>query len=188
MASAHSAFVYTLKVSLQGIKPPIWRKVRVQGDIRLNELHQVIQNLMGWSNSHMHQYAVGNVLFGEPDPEFRAELKDEQKFTLADIAPQTGAKFRYDYDFGDNWMHEVKVEKIEPKPVDFQHPICIGGARNCPPEDIGGIWGYSDMINAMADENDERHEEFLELFDGPFEAELFDLEETNYILKNWKFS
>ena len=187
MVSLITAPVYTLKITLLGTEPPVWRQVIVRGDILLEELHYVIQIAMGWTNSHLHQYFVGNVRYGVPDPEFGNNMKDEADFTLADIAARQGSKFRYEYDFGDSWMHEIKVEKIAKAITDHKYPVCADGARNCPPEDVGGIWGYSELVEAMSDPEHERRGEFIEWLGESFNPEALDLKEANRLLKKLKY-
>lgn len=180
--------VYTLKITLLGTDPPVWRSVIVRGDVSLEDLHYVIQFAMGWTNSHLHQYFVGKRRIGEPHPDFGDRMEDETDFTLADVAPRKGAKFRYEYDFGDSWMHEIRVEKIEPAASDHKHPVCTDGSRNCPPEDVGGISGYDELVEAMATPDHERREEFLEWLGAPFNPDALDLKQANKLLKQLRYT
>lgn len=177
--------LFTLKVSLLGIKPLIWRRIIVRGDIDLYTLHDVIQIAMGWTDCHLHQYFVGKMRISEPD--FNDDAEDEGDFTLADIASKVGAKFRYEYDFGDSWIHEVQVEAIENDTSTHKFPICTDGARNCPPEDVGGIWGYSELVSAMEDRKHERYKEFIDWLGEPFKPEAFDLKGINKELRQIKY-
>jgi hypothetical protein len=149
------------------------------GAISLRFLHYVIQNAMGWDDSHLHQYFVGQERIGIPDPEFGNDVADESKFTLASVAPKKGSKFRYEYDFGDGWLHEVKIEEIEQAVAEHIRPVCTDGERNCPPEDVGGIPGYEALVAAMANPRHRSHRRFIEWLDGPFDPEFFNLEDTN---------
>ena len=137
-ASRKTAAAYQLKVTLEGIAPPIWRRLEVPGDMDLEKLHEVIQVAMGWTNSHLHQFIVGETFYGIPDddPDDLLEAKDERRCTLARIAKKTGTNFVYQYDFGDNWEHLIVVEDIRagrtPAP-----PKCLAGQRRCPPVSPG---------------------------------------------------
>jgi hypothetical protein len=186
MVSLLAAPTYTLKISLRFIEPPIWRRVRVRGDVRLDQLHDIIQVAMGWLNCHMHDFTVDKVRYGEPEPDLGDAVLDEMEYTLSQVAPKKGAKIRYEYDFGDSWLHEIKVEKIETSSPDDQ-PICLDGARNCPPEDVGGVWGYSELVKAMTKPKSKRAKELISWLGGKFDPELFDLAAINRDLRQFKY-
>jgi hypothetical protein len=150
----------------------------------LDRLHQVMQRVMPWTDSHMHQFIAGRTYYGTPDPEMEMpdpETLSEKRFTLADLAPEAKSKFIYEYDFGDSWEHEVRVEKVLPPDAAFRHPICAGGANACPPDDCGGLGGYYDMLD---DPKNPEHEELTEWVGGPWDAGKFDLAATNQRLKS----
>jgi len=181
--------LFQLKITLRYSKPPIWRRVVVRADMPLDRLHYVIQIAMGWTNSHLHQFVLGRTYYGVPDLEsdsFGPETLDEKRHTVADLAPAPKKKFLYEYDFGDSWQHEVLVEKVLAPDATLKHPVCLAGANACPPEDCGGIPGYYDLLEAMADPQHERHEEMKEWLGGDWEASSFDVEETNLDLKRIK--
>jgi hypothetical protein len=136
--------LYQLKITLKWSLPPIWRRVVVRADISLERLHWVIQATMPWTNSHLHQFVVGDSYYGRPNLEFAdmgTETLDERRFALADVAPSAKSKLIYEYDFGDGWEHEVKVEKVLPPDANFKHPVCLAGKYACPPDDCGGMPG-----------------------------------------------
>lgn len=137
-----------IKVTLEESHPPIWRRLLVPGDVTLAQLHDIIQVAMGWEDYHLHQFIVGNVFYGEPHPDYGFEMRDERRVTLREVAPQEGSKFCYEYDFGDGWLHQILVEKVLPPEPEQSYPVCIKGKRACPPEDVGGIWGYYDFLEA----------------------------------------
>jgi|SRR5579862_3015834 len=173
--------VYQLKITLRGAKPPIWRRVQVPADFTLKKLHRVIQLAMGWTDSHLHLFDVGGIHYS--DPEFEVEeTNNEARIRLSQAAPVEKAKFRYEYDFGDSWDHEILVEKILPPDPAVRYPICLTGKRACPPEDCGGVWGYAELLETLADPDSEDHEEMLEWLDGDFDPEEFDVEMTNAAL------
>lgn len=179
--------VYQLKVTLKGSHPPIWRRLQVRGDIPLSRLHRVLQIAMGWTDSHMHQFRVGARYYGVPDREFGdSETLDERRFQLIQIAQTDKARFIYEYDFGDSWEHDIAIEKIFKPDGALQHPMCLAGKRACPPEDVGGVWGYERFLQVIQDPDDPEHEDLLEWIGGEFDPEAFDLEGVNALLKRVK--
>ncbi|MGA2542347.1 MAG: plasmid pRiA4b ORF-3 family protein [Verrucomicrobiota bacterium] len=181
--------LYQLKITLKWFKPPIWRRVMVRADMPLDRLHWLIQMVMGWTNSHLHQFAAGRTFYGQPDPEsadMGYETLNEKRHTVADLAPAVKKKFIYEYDFGDGWEHEVKLEKILPADAAFKHPVCLGGERACPPEDCGGMGGYCNLLEILADPKHPEHEDMKEWIGGEWDAESFDLDEVNAALQRLK--
>ncbi len=155
---------YQLKIRLLGTKPPVWRRVRVPGDLSLAELHHVIQIAMGWTDTHLHDFRVGDVRYGDPDQlsdGWLDDTRDERRARVAQVLPRAGDRLRYTYDFGDDWQHEVLVESVEPTlgPVAVQ---CLAGRRAGPPDDCGGVWGYAELCSAAQNP------------DGPAAAEQLD--------------
>jgi hypothetical protein len=177
--------IYQIKVTLEGSRPPIWRRIQAPGDISLPRLHAVLQIVMGWTNSHMHQFKAGGRYYGGPDPDFGDELKivDERQVRLDQIAPNVKARFVYEYDFGDSWEHELVVEKIHPPEAGVQYPRCLDGQRACPPDDVGGVWGYQVFLDAMRDPDHPEHEDMMEWIGGKFDPEAFDLRGVNGALQ-----
>jgi hypothetical protein len=177
--------IYQLKVTLDESKPPIWRRLLVPGDVTLEKLHYIIQVAMGWTNSHLHQFIVDGIYFGEPHPDYDdyVRMHDERRIRLNGVTTEIGYKFTYEYDFGDSWMHTLLVEKIvEPEPGQ-QYPVCLAGKRACPPEDVGSMRGYEEFLEAIGDPDHPEHEEYLEWIGGEFDPEEFDLGETNATLQ-----
>ena len=182
--STTDAPIYQIKVTLEDSKPPIWRRLLVGSDTTLGDLHHVIQAAFGWWDYHLHQFIVDETYFGVPDPDYEdyVEMNDEQGVTLRQVAPREGSKFRYEYDFGDSWLHQVLLEKILPPEPGQVYPVCIKGRRARPPEDVGGMWGYYHFLEAIGDPDHEEHDEYLEWVGGEFDPEAFDLEEVNQAL------
>ena len=167
-----------IKVTLVGSKPPIWRRLIVKDNIRLDELHSVLQVAMGWSDYHLHQYRVGNSYIGIPEPEFDFDVTDESKVCLHDIVFDPKDSFVYEYDFGDGWEHKIVLEKILPLDCS-ESPVVVKGKKACPPEDCGGIWGYYDFLDAIQDPKHEEHESMLEWVGGEFDPDAFDMDSIN---------
>ncbi len=169
-----------LKITLRDIRPPIWRRVRVSDHSSLRDLHQVIQVAMGWQAAHLHEFQVGDRLYGEPSGDDgwpgAARTQNETKVKLASLVDQGVKRFRYVYDFGDGWEHDVLIEKVQPLDPDQQYPALITGKRACPPEDCGGPYGYPQLLEVLADPSDEEHSEMTEWVGGDFDPEHLDLE------------
>ncbi len=137
--------ILRLKVTLRDVKVPIWRTVQVPGEVTLRQLHEILQLTMGWQNSHLHEFRVDGVSYGEPSADSDLELKDDRRFRLSRVAPKAGARVTYLYDFGDGWEHDIVVEKILPPEPRLRYPLCLAGRGACPPEDVGGPWGYEEL-------------------------------------------
>ncbi|HEY5893845.1 MAG TPA: plasmid pRiA4b ORF-3 family protein [Chthoniobacterales bacterium] len=181
--------LYQIKITLKWSKPAIWRRVVVRADMRLDRLHDTIQIAMGWEDCHLHQFVVGRIFYGMPDPGdfgYGKEILNERRYAVADLAPAAKAKFVYEYDFGDGWEHDVNVEKVLPHDASFKHPVCLAGKNACPPEDCGGMGGYYALLETLADPQDAEHEEMLDWIGGEWDATSFDLDETNAALKRIK--
>jgi hypothetical protein len=189
-----SAFpTYQIKITLDLIKPAIWRRLSVPGNASLGWLHAAIQLAMGWTNSHLHQFAIGGRLFSDPHvntPEFEGEpeVLDEAKFSLRDVAPYEKDVLHYEYDFGDSWQHTIVVEKIlRPEPDGATAATCLAGKRACPPEDCGGPWGYQDLLKVLRNPRHEEHNSMKEWLGRPFDPEAFDPASTNAHLRMLKW-
>jgi hypothetical protein len=173
--------IYQLKITLKDVKPPVWRRVLVP-DCPLTKLHDVIQVVMGWHDCHLYEFGVGGQRYTDPRGMDDLGMEDAARVRLSQVAPREKAKFRYTYDFGDDWRHEILVEKVLPREADKAYPACIDGKRACPPEDVGGPWGYVEFVEAIGDPAHERHEEFVD-WRGEFDPEAFDPEAVNKRLK-----
>ena len=170
--------LYQFKITLLESNPPVWRRIQVQ-DCTLDKMHEHIQTAMGWTNSHLHQFDIKGKRYGDPellDDGFEDfECVDSTVTMVSDILPKTGKRFafKYEYDFGDGWEHEVLYEGSSPLEKGKKYPLCLEGERACPPEDVGGVWGYAEYLEALADPKHELHDEFME-WSGPFDPDDFD--------------
>lgn len=174
--------IYQLKVTLNGSKPPIWRRLQVSSAIDLPELHDILQIAMGWTDSHLHMFVVGNRQYGIPDPDFEDEAVSEQGIRVDTLLKKEKDVLIYEYDFGDGWEHKVVLEKIVDDTAGVSVPRCIAGRRGCPPEDVGGIWGYEEFLTAYIDKTHPEHDEYVEWAGEYFDPERFDPLEVNEIL------
>jgi hypothetical protein len=175
--------VFQLKVTLRGSKPPIWRRIQVRGSATLEDLHDIIQIVMGWEDYHMHQIIADGVYYGVPDREWAPEIVNEHDTRLDQIVSAEKDRFVYEYDFGDSWEHLIEVEKVLTVGAGASYPVCLTGKRACPPEDIGGIWGYYSFLEAIQDPKHPEHEDMLEWVGDSFDPNEFDVESVNQQLK-----
>jgi hypothetical protein len=179
-AAASATTVYQIKVTLEGSKPTIWRRLLVPANLTLGDLHYIIQIAIGWTDSHLHQFHIGGKYYGVPHPDM--EVANEERVKLAQIITGEKFKFRYEYDFGDSWMHAILVEKVLPAEPGQPYPICVKGKMHGPPEDCGGVWGYADFVDAMADPKHPEHKNMREWYGEDFDPEAFDIDEVNRML------
>jgi len=166
-----------LTVSLRDIEPPIWRRVVVPASLTLRELHGVIQTAMGWEDCHLYGFDVDGVLYTTLEDVQLRVLGDLDAFTVGEAA-EVASMFTYEYDYGDDWDHVIRVERVLPV-GEVDSPQVIDGARACPPEDCGGIAGYEQLLEALADDAHPQHEEVLRWLGGEFDPESFNLATTN---------
>jgi hypothetical protein len=156
---AHNVIVQ-IKVKLLGVsKPPVWRQLQLRADTRLDHLHEILQAALGWENYHMHVFSFRDEEFGVRDPELGHA--DERKVTLGELT-DIGTRFRYTYDFGDDWAHEIVIEDLLDPDPDTHYPTLVAAKGACPPEDCGGTWGYANLKEALADPSHNEHEHMLE--------------------------
>jgi hypothetical protein len=143
--------VFQIKVTLRGIDPPIWRRIQTR-DCTLEELHALIQVTMGWECEHLYRFTIGGVDYADPAMTSDEEVEDACGTRLSAVLPVENRRprFSYEYDFGDEWIHQLIVEeRLLPKDG-VKYPMCVGGQRACPPEDCGGPWAYPDFVEAKA--------------------------------------
>lgn len=173
--------IYVLRVDLAHIRPAIWRRLEVPGNLTLAKLHNVIQMAFDWTDSHLHGFNIDDTNYGPGDADpfgFGVEELSERKYRLSMVA-NTGSRFTYTYDFGDDWIHTIKVEKVVPPEPGVHYPRCTAGKNAAPPEDCGGPWGYAEMLRALADPTHAERENLLEWIGEDFDPKEFDIEELN---------
>jgi len=189
--SKTGAPIYQIKITLKHSKPPIWRRLLISSETTLTQLHDIIQVAMGWYDSHLHAFNINGENYSAPspyDPDHLREMgmKSTRGKKLKSFIFGEGDKFTYEYDFGDFWEHVILVEKILPPDPEQPLPTCIKGKRACPPEDVGGVWGYDIFLEAIKDPNHPEHEMYTEWFGDDFDPEAFDLDATNRALRSLK--
>jgi hypothetical protein len=180
--------IYQLKITLLGIDPPLWRLLQVPSTLLLCCLHYALQAVVGWTDSHLHQYEKDGKCWGniESDESGDLELIDESQFSIGKVLTAQGDALVYVYDFGDNWRHEIVLEKIIP-PNGPTKPVCLDGARRCPPEDIGGANGYAEFLEVIFDLGHEESNRFREWAGGKFHAEDFSVKAVNEVLDRMRW-
>lgn len=190
-SAARDNGLFELKVTLKGVRPPIWRRLVVPLTTRLDDLHFVLQRVMGWYDGHLHQFMGSDgTRYGRYDEEWDTDpdVRDEQQYRLADLVCDKGDRFIYEYDFGDGWEHLVQLVKIVPPTEAVSHPLCLKGRRRCPPEDCGGPWGYMNLLSVLDDPKHPEHEELLEWAGGKIDPDEFDLDLINELLSQTKLA
>lgn len=178
--------IYQIKVSLNNIIPSIWRQLLVKSDTKLFGLHKIIQTTMGWTNSHLHQFVCNNKFYCNPD--YEDDWDDDRqidytKIKFSDLISKKNQSIIYEYDFGDGWEHTVKIEEILPLLKNKKYPVCIDGARRCPPEDCGGSHGYEDLLEIIKNPEHEEYDSMIEWLPDNYNPDEFDLNEINNLLK-----
>jgi hypothetical protein len=170
---------YQLRIQLLEIEPPIWRRFVVPADITLDRLHDVIQIVMGWTDTHLHEFIIGKKRYSEYT-ESKEDGLECGRYILGNLVRRRGRVIRYRYDFGDGWEHELVLENNwydNPKPR--IEVACLAGERACPPDDVGGVYGYYEFCKALKDPNHEEHETYVTWSGGDYDSERFDVDSVN---------
>jgi hypothetical protein len=183
--------VFQVKIVLEGSKPPIWRRVLIPANLRLPDLHGVVQLAMGWHACHLYHFMVGNRseglrFYGDPDPldidlmqQAEGVFINDLNVPIDHLLVNRKDWIRYEYDFGDGWIHRLTLEDIHVQPLKLARlPRFVAGKRACPPEDSGGVPGYEQALEILADPAHPEHQELLTWI-GPFDPHRFDLEAVN---------
>lgn len=180
--------IYQLRIELEHLEPVVWRQVLVPASILLEQLHVVILVAMGWQGGHMHEFVIGYSHYGEPDPDNPYEdppLTNEARVRL-DKALGALKTVRYIYDYGDDWEHKIRVERTLPPAPGMHLPHCVAGANACPPEDVGGVPGYLEFLEAIGDPTHSEHETLTKWIGGPFDPTAFDVDAVNEAFAGFK--
>lgn len=198
--AAKKVVKYTLRVSLRGVSPAIWRKIECPSNISLRHLSELFIPLMGWEGYHLNQFRAGYdyfaphyqrenemlVMFG------RAKNYNQEEYSIADVLKEKSKSIEWEYDFGDSWYHDVRLSSIEEYEDDEPEEIVFrGGKRACPPENCGGVWGYVELLEILAKRKagkrlDSEEKEHLAWagFDSNYDPDYLDLEECKEIVED----
>ena len=174
-----SVQIYRLKVTLRQVRPTVWRRFQVRSDMTLEQLHWVLQLVIGWTDSHLHQFRVAPATSGRARSAQIVESEDERRIVLAEALRKPKDRLIYEYDFGDGWKHDVELEEVSAVSPHGKFPWVLSGKRACPPEDVGGPWGYANFLEALADPKHPDHEDLAEWCGDPFDPEAFDVNAIN---------
>ena len=185
-----SAIVYQLKISLSMSQPEIWRRFLVTDQTRLDDLHDIIQAVMGWENQHLYQFIINQRLYGDSSLGRSASRSDAADFSLGSLIKRPKTRFIYEYDLGDGWEHEILVEKIRPRAQFDVHqlPFCLAGEQACPFEDCGGIFGYYEILETLQNPESPEYPELVDIWGVPgqdFDPAHFDLDFVNHSLHDF---
>ncbi|NND51063.1 MAG: plasmid pRiA4b ORF-3 family protein [Flavobacteriaceae bacterium] len=174
--------IFQLKVTLMYFDPVIWRRIQVERDTTLPDLHDILQITMGWTDSHLHHFVHKRKIYGEDDPWTFDRINVYDDVKLDDLLKRSQSKLIYEYDFGDSWRHEILLEKMLSKDASGRYPVCIDGENACPPEDCGGVWGYERLLEIIKDPEHEEYHDWLEWLGEDFDPAAFDIEVVNECL------
>ena len=180
--------VARLRIELQGLEPKIWRRVDVPLSTTLAALHDIIQVAFRWTDSHLHEFLVGQRVYGVPSPEdafYERKVYKSAAIRLKTLIDRGVDRFLYVYDFGDDWRHDVIIEEVRDGEADTEYPRFVDGARRCPPEDVGGPGGFMDFLEAVLDPGHEEHGRMIEWCGGPFDPADIDEDMVRLILGNF---
>jgi hypothetical protein len=180
--------VFQLKITLADLKPPIWRRFEFPSSLKLCCLHSALQVVMGWTDTHLHQFEKDDLKWGvlEWDEGETPGLMDEGTTELAAVLRCGGDSLSYWYDFGDDWRHEVVLEGIQPAESALKHPLCLAGERRCPPDDVGGVLGYENFLEVILDPKHKDYELMVGWAGGHF-IDAFDMKAVNRKLSKMRW-
>lgn len=178
--------IFQFKIQLSDLNPPIWRRFQADSSITFDQLHKTLQIVMGWEDYHLYQFEFDDRIISIPDPEFPSErkrLENAKKERVDSRFTREGQKTLYIYDFGDNWEHHLELEKILAPETGQTYPVCLEGERSCPPEDSGGVFGYMQMMQVLAQPEHPEYPDIVEWLDEDYDPEYFDRNEVNRLLQ-----
>ena len=179
-----ASWIYQLHVELEDVVPPVWRQIIVPGTMKLPDLHNLLQLVMGWTDSHLHSFEIGKKTYTNAHEDLdELRMLPEAKEVLGDLLGTTIQHFVYEYDFGDSWRHRITVESVSPPHPDRDYPLCVAGMGAAPPEDVGGAPGYEEFLEAIENPAHSEHESMLTWVGGAFDPEGFDLNTINRTLR-----
>lgn len=186
MTAGETRDIVQIRIALQEIEPPIWRRVQVPADLSLRRLHDVIQAVMGWLDYHLYHFEVGAKQYGPPeivgDNDFGPPTYSDRNTRLAQLIGRGVERFTYTYDFGDDWRHDIVIERTLAGEPSTEYPILVDGKRRGPPEDCGGPFGFPEFLEAISDPEHPDHEDVLDWYGEPFDADDMELDKIEAML------
>jgi len=200
MLDAPHSGIYQLKVALRGISPLIWRRLLVHADTSIADLHHILQLVMGWMNSHLHRFLIHGKEYGIADDGGPGFDDDPKRVRLRDFRFRLHERFLYEYDFSDNWQHDIRVEQLVTADTKRSYPVCIGGKRAAPPEECGGVevyvtqwrhWKYDLLCHRLRDSSQGRSDDVFaddedeEIHEPGYNPDHFNRRQVNTQLRWW---
>lgn len=182
------ADIARLRIDLAEVTPRVRRRIEVPLALTLHDLHTAIQIAMGWTDSHLYEFRAGKAVYGVPDPDWElggTRILSARRTRLAEVLAGDRKTFTYVYDFGDDWQHKVRVEAMTVGDPAVLYPRLVDGEGRCPPEDVGGPWGYADFLEAIGDPAHEQHAELLEWCGGSFDPTDIDEADTRVVMERF---
>jgi Plasmid pRiA4b ORF-3-like protein len=166
-----------IRIELNGIDPTIWRRVEVPLTTSLKGLHDVIQSVMPFENYHLFRFDIGDKRYGIPDREWDhvQETLDAKNIKIGVLVERGVSAFSYTYDFGDDWRHSISIENVIAADPTLDYPRFIDGSRRAPPEDVGGIPGFEEFLDAMTNPRHPEHQRLTKWYGGSFDPDDLDL-------------
>ena len=152
---------YIIKVTIKNTHPPVWRRLQIPAGITFHELNAIIQLAFNWSGYHLYSFEIGNLLIEIPDDiydDFDYKVINSKR-TKVDKYFDEIEKLEYTYDFGDNWIHNIQIEKVLESEEKLENPVCLKAKMASLPEDCGGPWGYEDLLDVINNPKDERYKD-----------------------------
>jgi hypothetical protein len=180
--------VARIRIELEGTDPLVWRELDLPLSTTLATLHDIIQVTMRWLDYHLHEFVVGEKVYGVPSPEdaiYERKVYQSRSIWLGTLINRGIREFLYVYDFGDNWQHRITVQEVRQGDADTEYPTFVAGARRAPPEDVGGTTGFEEFLEAVADPDHEEHERMLEWYGRPYDPEDIDEHLVRLIIKDF---
>ena len=170
--------IFEFRLYLEHVHPTVWRRILVPDDCTLARLHKVIQAVMNWQDYHLHEFTVKGQAYGDPEVDEEDRVVDDRTVRLLNLNLAIGDHIEYAYDFGDNWQHVLELEDKMPPSAEADYPLCVGGERSAPPEDVGGVSGYEEFLEALFDPGHEEHEHMKSWVGRPFDPGTFSVAEA----------
>lgn len=168
---------HTIKITLTEVKPLVWRRVQLPSSLRLPAVADILLTAMGWAGTHLWAFERDELMYVPRDASDGWSSPgdvDAEKVSLGKLLPEVGSRVDFSYDFGDGWRHRVVTEAIQPAPSEVK---VLAGRNNCPPDDVGGPWGYADFVAAITNVEHPEHQEMLDWVGGSFDPKHFELHE-----------
>jgi Plasmid pRiA4b ORF-3-like protein len=176
--------VWRVTIRLSYVEPPVWRTILVRPETKLAMFHRYVQAAMGWQDYHLFAFTIGGKQYGIPHPDFEPKLYDARRYALARLFPSIPVTFRYIYDFGDHWEHEIIVEGAEETAFRKQYPICVAGEGVCPPEDCGGPPGYEQFLGVLRDPRHPEHDDIVAWAKSQFYHDRFYVDMATWAMRD----